>query len=205
MRRIVFCLAAAGALALPAIAGTPENGGPYNASFVVGGAGIERELKGADALVGEGAPYAITAWVRPDARQAGVVVLIALGEAEGKCRCVTLNHGHPMLLDGPTTVTSRRPAPPGKWTHLAAVSDGTVLRLYVDGKEAGRTAIASRAVPAKIALAPVMRNFAHFGGSLVEAKVDDTAPSAAEVLAMAKNPPGFDSIEMWKVGGDAIR
>lgn len=190
----IFGLGLSIALALPVAAQTPENGGPYNASFTAAGQGIVRDLGGADALVAEGAPYSIAAWVKPAKVQPGPLVLVALGEGNGKCRCLTLFMGHPMVLDGPTTATAKAAIPAGEWTHVAMVSDGATLRLYVGGKEAGSIRATSGAVPAKVGIAPVVRDFLHFEGALVDAKLHDTALSGVAVKAIADNPPAFAQI-----------
>jgi len=199
MRRFAWSLVVASAAILPATAATPENGGPYNASFLAGGIGIERNLKDAAALVREGASYTISAWVRPDAVQDGSVVLVSLGGNGGACRCLALHGGRLAFTDGATITTAGEIAV-DRWTHVAAVSDGSELRLYIDGRLATRASARSAAVTAKIGIAPVIDGQLHFGGSLVGATVDDAALSAAAVRDAAKNPPRFELVQMWKVG-----
>ncbi len=119
-----------------ATAQVPANGGPYNAGFLPGGIGIERPVAGP--VTQAGAPYSVTLWVKADARQPGIVPLVALGDA----RVLALRDGRAMLADGGATLAGPAIAP-GRWTQLAAVSDGTRATLYVDGRR-----VASGAAPA---------------------------------------------------------
>ena len=115
----------------------PTNVGPYNAAFLEGGIGIDRPLERAEALVAAGAPYTISAWVKPEARQPGEAVLVALGDPTAACRCLSLDDGRLSLRDGDARVSARTAIAAGRWTHVAAVSDGSTVTLYIDGKRAG--------------------------------------------------------------------
>jgi beta-galactosidase/beta-glucuronidase len=198
MRQRALTWLLAGAVAAPAVGAVPDNGGPYNARFLAGSIGIERDLKGADGLIAAGAPYTISTWVRPDATQAGRATLIAVGEGDA-CRCLALHGGQLMYSDGAATVLSSR-VQPGRWTHVAVVSDGSEYRIYVDGRQVTRATARSAAVPAKIGVAPVIEGQTHFGGFLINATVDDRALSAAEVASLHRARPNFELVQVWNVG-----
>jgi hypothetical protein len=201
MARSSLWLMLANMVAVPAWAQAPGNGGPYNASFLAGGIGIERDLTGADALVREGGAYTISAWVRPDAAQAGEVTLIAIGApGSAACRCLALSGGRLLLRDGGAGMASGAQVPAGKWSHVAAVSDGSALRLYLDGREVQRVPMRAGAVAPKLGIAPVVAGQPHFGGSLVDAKVESGALAPAQMLAVARTPPKFELVQMWRVG-----
>lgn len=191
-------------LALPAAAQTPVNGGPYNASFLQGGVGIDRELKGAEPMLRAGAPYTISAWVKPDAVQPGNVPLIVVGDIKTSARALLLSgsgaamDGQVVLAGGATPGGNELPA--GRWTHLAVVSDGVTLRVYVNGRDVNRVSTPSVAVAPRIGIAPVVAGMPHFGGSLVGAIIEDRARSAGEIAVAAKAPPDFDVVQMWQVG-----
>ncbi|MBB5712674.1 glycosyl hydrolase 2 galactose-binding domain-containing protein [Sphingomonas xinjiangensis] len=185
----------------PAIAGIPENGGPYNASFLQGGVGIGRALRGADAMVRTGGAYTLSAWVRSDSLQKGRVTLIALGDSTAGYRALALNDGRLELIDGERRLTDGSRLAANRWIHVAAVYDGSSARLYVDGRARGRAlALRSSAVAPRIGIAPVVQGEVHFGGALVHAVVDDQPWSARTVQAAAANPPKFDLVQMWRVG-----
>ncbi|PCD02830.1 glycoside hydrolase family 2 [Sphingomonas spermidinifaciens] len=193
----------AGAALLPLAAAAqqiagPTNVGPYNAAFLEGGVGIDRPLERAETLVAAGAPYTISAWVRPDARQPGEVVLVALGDPAAACRCLSLDEGRLTLRDGDARVTARAPIAAGRWTHVAAVSDGSSVTLYIDGRRAGIGAARASAVAPRIAIAPPGTR--HFSGTLIEAKVTPGAAGGREVAAMVAARPQFDLVQIWRVG-----
>ena len=199
MKRAAWLLAGTG-LALGATiaarADVPGNGGPYNVRSLAGGIGIERPLARADALVAAGAPYTLSAWVLPDATQDGVVTLIALGAAPTQ-RALLLEGGRLVLRDGAAVV--RGPAlTPGKWVHVAAVSDGARATLYVDGRRVGAGAARATAVTPVIAIAPP--GAAHFGGQLVGAMAESGATDARTLAAAARNRPDFDTVQMTEIG-----
>jgi beta-galactosidase/beta-glucuronidase len=188
-------LLAAAAFAAPLLAQVPVNGGPYNASFLPGGIGIERALQGGDAVAAAGAPYTMDTWVNPDARQAGDVPLIALGGA----RTLSLVDGRLVLRDGNAVV--RGPAIEAKrWTHVAAVSDGARVVLYVGGRPVARGPARSTAVAATLTIAPALQGRPHFGGTLVGATLRDRAPTPADIAALAASRPDFANAQLWQVG-----
>lgn len=197
MRNIVAMLLAAAA-AYPVVAQTGGGDlGPHNARFLPGGIGIERELKGADALLADDAAFTLSAWVRPDARQPGRVVLIALGDPAAACRCLSLVDGR-LSLDGSAVAGSA--IAPGRWTHVAAVSDDRTVRLYADGREVGRGADRTAAVPAKIGIGPAVPGRLHFGGTLVGARAEGEALAPAALAARVRARPDFDVVHIWNVG-----
>ncbi len=186
----------AGTIVGHAHAAPPTNGGPYNAHFLSGGVGIVRDLAAGDRIVAADAPFTLAAWVRPDARQAGPVELVTLGDGTAK-RALYLRDGVLAYADAATGVASRAALTPGEWHHVAATSDGRTVRLFVDGRQVAGGAAPSTAVPAKIAIAGVTPGAPHFGGTLVEARVDD---AALDIAALAKTRPDFDTVQLWQVG-----
>jgi hypothetical protein len=131
----VATLLASAAWMTPALASAqvPANGGPYNASFLAGGIGIERQIE-TRAVTLAGAPYAVSTWLNPDSIQPGDVPLIVLG-----VRGLSLVNGRLTVRDGAATVRGPVIAA-GRWTHVAAVSDGARLTLYVNGRPLARGA-----------------------------------------------------------------
>lgn len=202
MRRFALALLAAIAWATPAAAQVPENGGPYDAAFLSGGVGIERDLKDADDLVRAGAPFTLSAWVRPDARQKGVAPLIVLGDPRdaSASRWLLLNDGVAAGGDANMLLTSKAEVPAGRWTHVALVSDGATLRIYVNGREVIERPSRPGAVLPRIGIAPVVDEALHFGGSLVDAQVRSAAMGADAIRAAAASPPDFNLVQVWHVG-----
>jgi hypothetical protein len=195
-RIAVLLTAAAWPLALAAQ--VPANGGPYNATFLPGGIGIERAIERGDALAAAGAPYSLSAWVKPDARQDGDVALMALGGTI-PARALLLENGRLALRDGAAVV--RGPAiAPGRFTHVAAVSDGTRVTLYVDGRRVAQGTARATATTPILTIAPAIANKPHFGGTLVGATLHERALAAADIAAAARAMPDFANVQLWQVG-----
>ena len=186
-------LLATAAWVAPVAAQVPANGGPYNAHFLAGGIGIERRIEGA-AVTQAGAPYAMSAWLDVNTKQAGDVPLIVLGG-----RVLSLVDGRLTLRDGTATVRGTGIAP-GRWTHVAAVSDGAQVTLYVDGRPVTRGAARSVATTTVLEIAPVIAGRPHFGGALVGATLYDTALPADAIAAQAAARPDFATVQLWQVG-----
>lgn len=81
-----------------------------------------------------------------------------------------------------------RDLPTGRWVHLAGTFDGTTMRLYVDGSEAG---LMERPGPVKPNSFPLCLgsytpgHAAHFAGLLDEVRLYDRALTAAEIARLA--------------------
>lgn len=185
-------------LSVPALADVPAGGGPYNARFLAGGIGIERALERAERLAAAGSPYTLSAWVRADVRQPGATVLIAVGNPDAR-RALSLADGRLTLRDGP--VTLRGPAvASGTWTHVAAVSDGARVRLYVHGREVATGAARATAVAPRLFVAPAAEGASHFSGQIVHAQVDDAALTPAAIAQAVRARPDFALVQMTDVG-----
>jgi beta-galactosidase/beta-glucuronidase len=194
----IAILLAASALSGAALAEVPVNGGPYNAHVLAGGIGIERPLERGDALAAAGAPYTLSTWVRAMTRASGEVVLIRLGDAAA-ARALSLTDGRLTLRDGTTAVRGGA-ITPGTWHHVAAVSDGRRATLYLDGRRVAGGAASSVAVTPRVAIAPAAMGQPHFGGDLVDARVDDRAQDAAAIAILARSRPDFALVQMTEVG-----
>jgi len=175
-----------------------DNGGPYNVSILSGGIGVERALAKADAVVAAGGPWTVSGWVC--ATRAGeTAILIAVGDPAGAYRGVLLENGRAVARDGDARVSGGAAIAAGRWSHVAAVSDGRTLTLYVDGRSVGRTSGGSAAVQPRIVLAPVTGD-RHFGGDLVDARFTGGATDGAAIAAAARARPDFATVQMWQVG-----
>ncbi len=193
-------------LAPTASAQTPlGNAGPYNARFLEGGIGIDRALPADAPILLAGASFSYSGWLNPAAPQRGFVPLIAVGDpTPAGCRCLGLDDGRLAFMIGETIVQANWAAlAPGRWTHVAAVSDGTSLRLYVDGREVADRRIVTIAAAPLIAIAPArtaVPRHVHFGGAMVNATVAPAPLTKASIAAAANSPPDFELVQMRDVG-----
>ncbi|MGR6330778.1 glycoside hydrolase family 2 [Sphingomonas sp. XXL09] len=206
-RRIMGAALLSGVAGLAGVAAAQESAGPvslpagpFNVTLLAGGIGVERDLAGAETLVAAHAPYTLSAWVRPAARQAGEVALVALGDPAGSARVLVLQNGRPALRDGTARLTSGAELPTGQWSHVAVSSDGRTATLFVDGRRVGGGQAAAAAVRARLSVGPVLPEQAHFGGDLVDVRAEADALSARDLSARARARPDFALVQMWQVG-----
>lgn len=124
-----------------------------------------------------GAPFSFTAWVKPE-QLAGEAAIFARGPM-----LIGLANGAPFVALGAARTQGSAALKQGQWNHLAVVSDGRAIRLYVDGIEAGA---ATAALPALAG--PILIGGAEgrpFTGELDEVRLSKVARPATMLLAMA--------------------
>ena len=194
----VTLLVAAVLLTTPAIAAIPENGGPYDARFIAGGIGINREL-GSSSLRA-GASFNISGWVRVRPGEATTTTLMSVGDVAGNCRCLELQNGMLAFRSGTATIRSTVKINADVWTHIAVSSDSNNITLYIDGKMVGNGRAPSTDVSGKIGIAPVVAGQSHFNGELVGFAYDDIALTPTTLRAVFNRRPAFEIVHIWDVG-----
>lgn len=189
--KVALLTAAALCLGQAGLAQTPAKVfGPYNADLPAGGDQLVKplaDLPAGSTLPADG-PWSLSGWVKPSKTPAGRILVAGVGEAPAQGRYLALIDGAPALVSGGAVVRASHSAAPGAWTHLAAVSDGPRVVLYVDGVKAGEGDAAPVSPKAVARLAPRGQG-APFGGRLAGFSFTARALSAAEVQADAKRAP----------------
>jgi len=125
------------------------------------------------------APFTISAWVRPDAL-AGSIALVSRRDAAGTL-VLGLEQGAPFVEVSGQRIAAATALGQGRWNHLAAVSDGATVTLYVDGRPAATGAAATPALGGALAIggdAPG-GSLAGFQGGLDELRLSKTARAPA--------------------------
>jgi hypothetical protein len=182
--------------------GSPAAGealGPYNAAFLQGGIGIDRDLT--LPLLAAQASLTFSAWVLPQELGHGTVTLIALGNPAQATRSLALVDGRPALITGrDSRLIAATSLPAGRWTHLVGTLSPDGAKLYVDGRAAASGSLPVPAVTGQIHIAPPLPGQPHFGGTLAAAQVAPGAASADAIAALASRRPDFDLIQIWHVG-----
>ena len=174
--------------ALVAASAAAQTYGPYNADLPRGGDGLTKPLSGAP-LPAEG-PWSLQAWVRPAVTEPGRAVVAGVGEAPAGGRFLVLDGGVPAVLVGGGVVKARSALKPGAWTHLAAVSDGARVVLYVDGVKAGEGAAPPIGSAPVVQLGPrKVDGTAPFGGQIAGFTAQRGALSLAELKAVSAARP----------------
>lgn len=189
------------AMADVTIAASAQSLGPYNATFLQGGIGIDRELPPSELLAG-GSSMTISAWVNAAEIAQGTVGLIALGELSGATRSLMLIDGRPALQSGDAShrLLAAQTLAKGQWHHIAATLSADGAQLYVDGQMVASGPLPVQPVAGQIHIAPVQNGQIHFNGSLVSAQIAPSAGSAKTIAAQAAARPAFDLVHMWQVG-----
>ena len=187
-------------IATSAAASVPQAAGPYNVTILSGGIGVANDLPAGSAIAAAGHAVTLSTWVNPVEQQAGRVVLIALGDPAGASRALLLSDGRIGYRDGGATIISKAAVAPGEWHHLAAVSDGRAVTLYLDGRRVGGGRATASAVDPRIAIAPAIDGQPHFGGQLVDAAADDRALDAGALRAAVAARPDFALVQFDAVG-----
>jgi hypothetical protein len=179
------------------------NFGPYNLSILEGGIGVVRPLSKEASLLGPGEPWSLAGWIRISRRQAGEVIVSAIGDiSSGNWRGVSLSNGTLSFMVGSTTLHTSRALESDRWYAVTAVYDGSTALLYLDGEELDRRSAATSRVQPSLELAPASANLQrpHFGGSLAHWTLVPTALSAATVASLANARPDFSLITFNAVG-----
>ena len=120
-----------------------------------------------------GAPFTFSAWVKPD-NLGGDQQLLSRGGM-----VIGVNGGIPYVAVGSGKAQATAPVKQGDWTHLGVVADGTTLKIYVNGVEAGAVSVALPAIAGPITIGGTLV------GSLDEVRLSKSARPAAMLLAMA--------------------
>jgi len=125
------------------------------------------------------APFTFTAWVKAD-QLAGDQAVFARGSM-----VIGLANGAPFVALGGARTQAGTVLKQGQWTHLGVVADGTTIKLYVDGVEAGAASAALPAIDGPISIGGA--EGLPFTGELDEVRLSKVARPAAMLLAMANS------------------
>jgi beta-galactosidase/beta-glucuronidase len=160
--------------------------GPYNVEFPAGGDGL---AKASSVTFAPNGPWTLQGWIKPERLVDGRSVIAGVGDERANGRFLILQDGKLGAAEGASDLPSRAVLKPGVWTFVAAVSDGTHLRLYVDGRQVAEGKAAKVAAASKIQLAPRQAAGAPFAGRIAGFTAAGVAASAAELAAAAKAAP----------------
>lgn len=141
--------------------------------------------------------YSFTAWVKPSQEQAGMGQIVSAW-----CRGmddplrVTLEGGEltARMEAGGAWRTQGVKLQAGRWYHVAAVKNGAVLRLYVDGKEVGSCTVPERvrtmATEIGLGFNPFFPGGEHFAGCIDDFAFWARALTATEIRSISEMKVG---------------
>lgn len=153
-------------------------------------------------------PFSVSVWVRPDALRAlGNHLVGNVPGKVGECQwhLSLLESGQPRLHigqmqeEGAVYTDGSAAVRPGVWAHVAAVSDGMSIRVFLNGTPVGATNFTPRAIGRRPAATRLRVGNANayaqwaYAGDLDELRIWRRALSPVEIttLAKAEAPPRF--------------
>lgn len=174
--------AAALLMTAPAGAWAAADAGPFNADIAGGGEGLAK----ATADLGSG-PWTLQAWVSPRVAHDGVALVAGVGPP-GSGVFLALRNGQPAMVTSQGTVAAGAVIAPGRWVHLAVVSDGHIMHLYADGVQLGGLK-SPPAVTGPLLIGPRMDGAAHFNGRVAGLSATAQTSSPSDLRRLASQAP----------------
>ncbi|MGA2952208.1 MAG: LamG-like jellyroll fold domain-containing protein [Caulobacteraceae bacterium] len=166
--------------------------GPYNADFPHGGGGLLRPLPGLTEgqVLPANEPWSLYGWIAPSELPTGRAIIAGVGDPAGNGRFLELTGGGLGVLAGGGETAVKAHVRPGAWAFVAAVSDGSRTRFYVDERLAGENAATDAPARAVMSLAPRgVVGFEPYAGRIAGLVLARRALSPDEIAALAKRPP----------------
>lgn len=174
--------------------------GPYSANILAGGRGLTKALPADDPILDPRAAWTISAWVEFAPVSPATVAIAGVGDPAGKSfRYLALIDGRPALQMGDAgMLVSAAPFVARGWHLLAATSDGSTVKFYVDGSEVARRGLSDSPpaglIAAQMELGPVEAACAtlpcaHFGGRIAGFTLARGRASAEALATMAREMP----------------
>jgi hypothetical protein len=167
---------------------------------------LTKSLPARDPLLQARAPWTLSAWVEFAPVSPATVLIAGVGDPSDKSfRIFGMVDGRPALQmgDGKALVSAVAVERKG-WHFLAAASDATVVRFYVDGVEAGQRGLAEETddgtIAAQMEMGPVEAGCTtlpcpHFGGRIAGLTLARDTASAQEIAARSREVPNAELIE----------
>ena len=133
-----------------------------------------------------GKPFSFSAWVKADAL-APAQALLRRGAVT-----IGLAGGYPYVDGAGARVQATTPVTQGQWAHVAVTADGTDIKIFVNGVEAGAAKAALPALTGALSIGGA--DDAPFTGELDEVRLSKVARNPAEIMASAVNQGSADKL-----------
>ena len=186
---LALCLAVLGAsretcYGQVAVTNDPPSYGPYNASFLPAGNGLNKPLQPTDTVLRPDLPWSFYGWVNASEIPPGLTFIAGLGDpAEATPRYLALDNGNLVLWMGRDNVLATTAAlTPNQWHFVAATFDGSSFHIDADGAEIGGGQLLRGTVSPVLVLAPAKQ------AALA------LTPAAMTALALAPAPAATPSL-----------
>ena len=154
-----------------------DDGGLIGRSARFPGQGAVTIAPSASLAMPAGAPFTFTAWVKPD-QIAGEAAIFARGPM-----IIGIANGTPFVSVGAARVQATTAIKQAAWSHIGVVADGTTVKIFVDGIEAGAASAALPAIDGPISIGGAEGR--PFTGEIDEVRLSKTARPATMLRTMA--------------------
>jgi len=180
--------------------GPAQTYGPFNATVLPDGDGIQKPLEKSDLTLTAVSPWSMYAWVKT-ARPGNAPALIAgVGEpSEEFPRYLAADGSRVFLWMGnDNELVGAAPLTADKWHLLAVTFDTQQFHLYVDGSQVAEGKLDLGHVSPVLQLAPPLLPtpaWRHFGGKIAGLTLVPEPFSAAKIKELFAQPPDFSIID----------
>ena len=197
-----MCLLGTATLTLSQVPVTidPPFYGPFNATFLPDGDGLQKPLLKDDSVLRADSPWSLYAWVKPAEMKKRLTLIAGIGDPEDEfARYVAFDDGHVTLwLGKDNSLASTASIVPDQWHFLAATFNGEEFKLYSDGFLDASGKLDSGSVSPFLQMAPPsepLTNGQHFGGSIASFTVLRKALTSEEIKQLSQSPEDFAAVE----------
>lgn len=173
--------------------------GPYNATFLLDGDGLQKPLEKNDSVLRADSPWSLYLWARWTEVSNSETLIAGIGDPDDEYkRYVALDGGHAILWAGKdNNISGPASLPDGKWHFLAATFDGETFQLFANGSSVARGKLDMGSVAPVLQMAPPSHGatWRHFGGEIAGLQLIRKTLTADEVLQLSRQPPDFSLME----------
>jgi len=180
------------------VTNTPPVYGPYNASFLAGGDGLEKALDENDTVLQADAPWTLFAWIKTTDAPTAREFVAGFGDPDAEySRYLALAPGKLILWGGPNnSLEVNITLTPGEWHFIAATFDGQRFHLYSDGSEVVSGSLILGSVSNALDLAPSSHQpgWAHFGGKIAGLTLAREALASSAISEILSKGYNFNDV-----------
>lgn len=186
----------------------PPQYGPYNATFLLDGAGLQKTIAPNDTLLRADFPWTMYGWVNASEVDQPLTLIAGLGDPTAvNPRYLAFEKGRLVLWMGrDNALVTNTIVDKGKWQFLAVTFDGTGFHVYSDGTEVASGKLLLGTSTAVLGLAPAKMpwplqpkekpspSWHHFGGKIADFTMVRKALSSEEIRQLSTGPADFSTV-----------